>query len=132
MRSKAYLFSRPPLYICQYVLRGILGSGSLLCPLLRVQDGLQLWGCFETSMVRMLLIEVIIGLRLQLGGQLFENSLYNAIDRSLFRSIAVPNRDEVRVEAYRKTYAANLVPCSLMLVSSFLPKRHMKDDGAHE
>ena len=51
-----------------------LGSRRSLGPFLRVQDGLQLGGSFEAGVVGVFLVEVVVGLRAELGGELFEDA----------------------------------------------------------
>lgn len=82
-----------------------------LALLLRVQHGLQLWRGLEAGMVRVLLVKVVFGLGPQLRGEFFEDGLQEAIDGFLLGALTVPDGDEVRVEADRETYAAELVAC---------------------
>jgi hypothetical protein len=78
-------------------------------PLLGIQDSLQLRWSLEASVLRVLLVEVGVGLRLQLGGELFHYAFEEAVDRGLSGSLAVPDGDEVRVETDRKSNARKLI-----------------------
>ena len=55
----------------------------------------------------MALVEVVVGLGADLGRQVFEHALEDAVDRLLLGALAVPDGDEVRVEADREADAAD-------------------------
>ena len=74
-------------------------SGSSVPRLLRVQHGLQLGRGLEAGVVGVLLVEVVVGLGPQLEGQLLEDALEDGVDGLLLGRLAVPDGDEVRVEA---------------------------------
>lgn len=74
-------------------------SGGSVPRLLRVQHGLQLGRGLEAGVVGVLLVEVVVGLGPQLGGQLLEDALEDGVDGLLLGRLAVPDGDEVRVEA---------------------------------
>jgi hypothetical protein len=62
-----------------------------------------------------LLVEVVVGLGAQLGREVVENALEDAVDRLLLVGLAVPDGDEVGVEADREADAADLVACGLLV-----------------
>ena len=82
-----------------------------LSPLLRVQNGLQLGRGLEAGVVRVLLVEVVLLLGAQLLGEVGEDALDEAVDGALLGRVAVPDGDEVRVEADGQADAAELVIC---------------------
>lgn len=86
-----------------------LGSSNGSVALLRVEDGLELGRGLEAGVVRVLLIKVVVRLGLQLGGKLLEDAGYHGVDGVLLGRVAVPDGDEVRVEADGEANAANLV-----------------------
>lgn len=57
----------------------------------------------------MALVVVVIGLGGQLWRELLEDRLEDAVDGALLGGVAVPNGDEVRVEADGEAYAAYLI-----------------------
>lgn len=57
----------------------------------------------------MSLVEIVVGLWRQLGRKLLEHTLQYTVDRFLLGRVAVPDSDEVRVEADREAYTADLV-----------------------
>ncbi len=60
-------------------------------------------------MVGVLLVELVVGLGPQLGGQILQHALEDGVDRLLPGRLAVPDGDEVRVESDREADAADLV-----------------------
>lgn len=62
-------------------------------------------------MVLVTLVEVVIGLGAQLGGELLEYAFEDSIDGFLLGAVAVPDGDEVGIEANGQTNATNLVVC---------------------
>lgn len=60
-------------------------------------------------MVGVLLVEVVLGLGAQLWRQLVEDAGEDAVDRVLLGGVAVPDGDEVGVEADGEADAAELV-----------------------
>ncbi len=65
----------------------------------------------EALVVGMLLVKVVFGARLQLGGELLEDAVKEAVDGLLLAGVAVPDGDEVKLEADREADAAELVVC---------------------
>lgn len=87
------------------------GRSGLLGPLLLgVEDGLELGRGVEARVVGVLLVEVVVGLGRELRGQIIEDGLQDAVDGLLPGGVAVPDGDEVGVEADRQADAADLVP----------------------
>jgi hypothetical protein len=76
---------------------------------LSVQHGLQLGRGLEAGVVRVLLVKVVVGLGLQLGGQVLEDAGDEGVDGVLLGRVAVPDGDEVGVEADGEADAADLV-----------------------
>lgn len=60
-------------------------------------------------MVRVLLVEVVVRLGLQLRGKILEDAGYQGVDGVLLGRVAVPDGDEVGVEADGEANAADLV-----------------------
>lgn len=91
-------------------LLGSLGSG--FPGPLRLDDGLQLGRGLEARVVHVPLVVVVVRLGLQVGGQRLEHALQDAVDGLFPGRVAVPDGDEVRVEARREADAADLVAWS--------------------
>lgn len=70
---------------------------------------LQLRRDLEARVLRVLLVEVVVGSWAQLGRDIGQNAREHAVNGSLFRGVSVPDCDEVRVEADREAYATELV-----------------------
>lgn len=66
-------------------------------------------GGFETSVVGVLLVEVVIRLWLQLGGQFLQHGGEDGVDGFLVRAGSVPDRYQVGVEADGETDACELI-----------------------
>ena len=81
----------------------------LSIPLLRIEHGLQLGRGLEPGVIGVLLVEVVVGLGTELGGQLLEDAGEDAVDGLLLGGVAVPDGDVVGVEADGETDAAELV-----------------------
>lgn len=88
--------------------RSFGGSNSGVA-LLRVEDGLELGRGLEAGVVRVLLVEVVVWLGLQLRGKILEDAGYQGVDGVLLERVAVPDGDEVGVEADGEANAADLV-----------------------
>lgn len=88
---------------------GIRSSSHSSITLLSVQHGLQLGRGLEAGVVRVLLVKVVVGLGLQLGGQVLEDAGDEGVDGVLLGRVAVPDGDEVGVEADGEADAADLV-----------------------
>lgn len=72
------------------------------------------WGrvgsrCLEARMVRMLFVEIVIRLGLQLSWEFLQHRRKYSIDRLLFRGIPMPNRYEMGVESDRQSNSTKLV-----------------------
>lgn len=79
---------------------GSISSGSdSSVALLSVENSLELRRGLEASVVRVLLVKVVVGLGLQLGGQVLEDAGYQGVDGVLLGRVSVPDGDEVGVEA---------------------------------
>lgn len=89
----------------------ISGGGDGSIALLSVENSLQLRRGLEARVVRVLLVKVVVGLGLQLGGQVLEDAGYQGVDGVLLGRVSVPDGDEVGVEADGETNAADLVGC---------------------
>lgn len=70
-------------------------------------------------MVRVLLVKVVFGLGAHLRGELLEDGLEHVVDGVLLGGVAVPDGDEVGVEANGEAYAAELVVYFVLLVTRF-------------
>lgn len=70
-------------------------------------------------MVRVSLVVVGVGLGVHFGGESFQDACEDVVDRILLGGVAVPDGDEVGVEADRKTNAAELVLCRKGLLVKF-------------
>lgn len=88
---------------------GIRSSSHSGIALLRIQNGLQLGRGLEARVVRVLFVKVVVGLGLQLGGQVLEDAGDEGVDGVLLGRVAVPDGDEVGVEADREADATDLV-----------------------
>lgn len=88
---------------------GIRSGSNGSIALLRIQHGLQLGRGLEARVVRVLLVKVVVGLGLQLGGQVLEDAGDEGVDGVLLGRVAVPDGDEVGVEADGEANAADLV-----------------------
>src|ERR1700753_2650564 len=93
------------------------GRGRLAL-LLQVEHGLELRRRLEARVVGMLLVEVVFLLRAQLGRDVVEDALEQAVDGFLLGRVAVPDGDEMGVKSNREADTADLVAC---LVSGKLP-----------
>lgn len=100
---------------------GIRSSSNSSIALLGIQHGLQLGRGLEARVVRVLLVKVVVRLGLQLGGQVLEDAGDEGVDGVLLGRVAVPDGDEVGVEADGEADAADLVGCvTKVLVIAFL------------
>lgn len=100
------------------LLLGLLLSSLIPRPL-RVQNSLEFRRCLEAGVVGVFLVEVVVGLGLQLVGQVFKHALEHVVDRFLLGRLAVPDGDEMAVETDREAYAADLVTCIFYSMSVF-------------
>lgn len=61
------------------------------------------------------LVEIVVGLRPYLRRQLLKYAGQHSIDRVLLGGVAVPNGDEVCVEADGEADAAELIVCGMLV-----------------
>lgn len=66
-------------------------------------------------MIAVPLVEIVVRLRLYLRRQLLKYAGQHSIDRVLLGGVAVPNGDEVCVEADREADAAELIVCCVLV-----------------
>lgn len=71
----------------------------------------QLGRHLEALVVRVLLVKVVFGARLQVGRELAGDALKDGVDGFLLGGVAVPDGDEVVLEADGEAHAAELVVC---------------------
>jgi hypothetical protein len=64
--------------------------------------------------VGVLLVEVVVRLGAQLGGELFQDASQDCVNGVLLGRVAVPNGDQMGVEADRQSNTAELVACLLV------------------
>ena len=64
-----------------------------------IEHGLELRGRVETGVIRVSLVVVSVGLRVHLSRKLFHDAGDDVLDRVLLGGVAVPDGNEMRVEA---------------------------------